>query len=70
MTKINPQYCENDVTRVANAILEDWDKYDCDTGDVCCRHCDDVRWAKEKELYKHVSDCVVLVAQDLITNLG
>lgn len=64
-----PNFCKNDVTRVAKTVLKDWDKYDCDSGEVCCRYCDDLRWAKEKDLYKHSTDCVVLVAKDLLTRL-
>jgi len=67
--KAEPQFCKNDVTRVTKLILDGWDRYDCDSGDVCCRHCDDVRWAKGTDQYKHVNDCVVLAAQDLLTRL-
>lgn len=59
-----PDFNKDDVIAVAKAILEDWRSYDCDDGTTTCNHCFESEFRNK---LKHESNCVVLIAQDLLT---
>lgn len=66
-------FLESDVIKVASALLEDaiyWDHGHTNARNphdgYSCNHCQAKEYQKHEEL-EHDLDCVVLIAQDLIT---
>ena len=69
MADFNP----DDVKRVAEALLDWHYDYDVQSGMNAyneCKHCSGkVYWNIDAEKIKHDSNCVVLIAKDLLTGL-
>jgi hypothetical protein len=68
--KARPAFDPDDVRRVAQALLEGAIMHDVEKGRNAyneCIHCDGrVDWNEADSLIRHSSDCVVLVAKDLL----